>query len=68
MTLPSYQAMQFHSKEEHLSALYDSCKLIVDTYMGTDILEGVDMGLYTPYQMMKAAQNVMNSIAEGHIV
>jgi hypothetical protein len=36
--------------------------------MGTDILEGVDMGLYTPYQMMKAAQNVMNSIAEGHIV
>ena len=67
MTLPSYQAMQFHSKEEHLAALYDACKLIVDTYMGTDILDGVDMGNCTPYQMMKAAKNVMNSVAEGSI-
>jgi hypothetical protein len=25
MTLPTYNAIQFHSKEEHLSHLYDAC-------------------------------------------
>ena len=67
MTLPSYNAMQFQSKEEHLAALYDACLLIVNTYNSSDFLDVADMGLYTPFQFMKSARNVVNQIAEGHI-
>lgn len=66
MTLPSYNAIQFHSKEEHRAALYDACLLIVNTYNGSDLLDGVDMGLYTPFQFMKSARNVLNQISEGN--
>jgi hypothetical protein len=65
--LPSYNALQFNSKEEHLAALYDACLLIVNTYNGSDVLDGVDMGLYTPFQFMKSARNIINQIAEGNI-
>jgi hypothetical protein len=65
--LPSYNALQFNSKEEHLAALYDACLLIVNTYNQSDVLDGVDMGLYTPFQFMKSARNVVNQIAEGNI-
>lgn len=60
-------AIQFHSKEEHLAALYDACMLIAQTYYATDVLDGADMGLYTPFQFANSAKNVVNQIAEGHI-
>jgi hypothetical protein len=65
MTMPTYNAMQFHSKAEHAAALYDACKLIVDTYMGSDVLDGVTYDQVTAYRFMKYAQDVMNQIAEG---
>jgi hypothetical protein len=69
--LPSYNAIQFHSKEEHLAALYDSCLLIVNTYNGSDVLDGysVDVGkseLVTAYDFMKYARNILNQISEGN--
>jgi hypothetical protein len=65
--LPSYNALQFHNKEEHLAALYDACLLIVNTYNGSDMLDGVDMGPSTSYQFMKSARNVINQITQGQL-
>jgi hypothetical protein len=67
MTMPTYNALQFHSKAEHTAALYDACNLIIDTYMGSGILDGVTYEDVTAYQFMKYAQDVMNQIAEGVI-
>jgi hypothetical protein len=71
MTLPSYNAIQFHSKEEHLAALYDACLLIVNTYNGSDVLDGYTVENYnsnvTAYDFMKYARNIVNTIAEGQL-
>ncbi len=67
MTMPTYNVMQFESKAHHTAALYDACKLIVDTYMGSDVLDGVTYDEVTSYRFMKYAQDVMNQIAEGVI-
>lgn len=67
MTMPTYNAMQFESKFHHTAALYDACMLIVDTYMGSDVLDGVSYDQVTAYSFMKYAQNVINQIAEGVI-
>jgi hypothetical protein len=71
MTLPSYNAIQFHSKEEHLAALYDACLLIVNTYNGSDVLDGYAVKNYngnvTAYDFMKYARNILNHIAEGQL-
>jgi hypothetical protein len=69
MILPTHNAIQFHSKEEHLAALYDACLLIVNTYNGSDLLDwySIDVGkseLVTAYDFMKFARNVLNQIAE----
>lgn len=64
MTLPSYSAISFHSKEEHQAALYDACLLIVNTYNQSDMLDGYEHGGVTSYGFMKFARNVLNSIAE----
>ena len=69
MTLPSYNALQFHSKEEHQAALYDACCLIVNTYNQTDMLDGYshyDCGFATSFNFMKFARNVLNQISEGN--
>jgi hypothetical protein len=65
--MPTYNAMQFHSQEEHQAALYDACLLIVNTYNGSDILDGVTYDEVTAYRFMKYAQDVMNQISEGVI-
>jgi hypothetical protein len=71
MTLPSYNSIQFHSKSEHLAALYDSCLLIVNTYNQSDILDGHCIENYngnvTAYDFMKYARNIVNRIAEGQL-
>jgi hypothetical protein len=71
MTLPSYSAIQFHSEEEHLSHLYDACLLIVNTYNGSDILDGHCVENYngnvTAYDFMKYARNIVNRIAEEQL-
>lgn len=71
MTLPSYNGIQFNSKEEHLAALYDACLLIVNTYNGSDVLDAysIDVGkseLVTAYDFMRFARNILNQIAEGN--
>lgn len=70
MTLPSYSAISFNSKEEHQAALYDACLLIVNTYNQTDMLDGCEIGTgysnVTAYGFMKFARNVLNQIAEGN--
>jgi hypothetical protein len=63
MVLPSYNAISFQSKEEHLAALYDACLLIVNTYNSTDILDSYSVDNVSPYQFMKFARNVLNTIA-----
>jgi hypothetical protein len=70
VTLPSYNAIQFSSKEEHQAALYDACLLIVNTYNQSDVLDGYSVdnfkGGVTAYDFMKFARNVLNQIAEGN--
>ena len=67
MVLPTYNAFQFHSKEEHLSHLYDACLLIVNTYNGSDLLDGVSVNDTTAYSFMKYARQVVNQISEGNL-
>ena len=71
MTLPSYNAISFSSKEEHLSHLYDACLLIVNTYNQSDILDGYAIdnvnGYVSAYDFMKYARNIVNQIAEGQL-
>ena len=64
MTLPSYSAMQFHSKEEHQAALYDACLLIVNTYNQSDVLDFYEHNGVTPYTFMTFARNILNQLAE----
>jgi hypothetical protein len=68
VTLPSYSAISFHSKEEHQAALYDCCLFIVNTYNQTDMLDGHCIENYngnvTAYDFMKYARNVLNQLAE----
>ena len=68
MILPTYNAISFHSKEEHLAALYDACLLIVNTYNGSDMLDGYTIdnanGYVTAYDFMKYARNILNQISE----
>ena len=66
MTLPSYNAIQFHSKEEHRAALYDACLLIVNTYNQSKLLDDVTYNDMTSYEFMKFARNVLNQLAEGN--
>ena len=66
MTLPSYNALQFHSKEEHLAALYDACLLIVNTYNGSDVLDFYSVDDVSAYDFMRFARNVLNQISEGN--
>jgi hypothetical protein len=71
VTLPTYNAIQFHTKEEHTAALYDACLLIVNTYNQTDMLDGYCIencnSNVTAYDFMKYARNILNRIAEGEL-
>jgi hypothetical protein len=71
MSLPSYNAISFSSKEEHLSKLYDCCLFIVNTYNQSDILDGYAIdnvnGYVSAYDFMKYARNILNHIAEGQL-
>jgi hypothetical protein len=64
MVLPTHNAIQFHSKEEHLSHLYDACLLIVNTYNQSDMLDFYEHNGVTPYTFMTFARNILNQIAE----
>lgn len=66
MTLPTYNALQFHSKEEHLAAVYDACSLIVNTYNQSSMLDFYEHNGVTAYKFMTFARNVLNQIAEGN--
>lgn len=66
MVLPNYNAIQFSSKEEHISNLYDALLLIVNTYNQSDMLDFYECDGVSPYAFMKFARNVLNQIAEGN--
>jgi hypothetical protein len=59
--------VSYLTKDHHLAALYDACAVIVDTYLHTDVLDGANTELYTPYQLMKSARLIMNQIADGNL-
>jgi hypothetical protein len=63
MTLPSYNAIQFHSKEEHQAALYDACLLIVNTYNQSDMLDGYEHNGVSSYAFMTFARNIVNNLS-----
>ena len=63
MVLPTYNAIQYHSKEEHIAALYDSCLLIVNTYNQSDMLDFYEHNGVTPYTFMTFARNILNQIS-----
>ncbi len=65
MILPSYSVFSFSSKEEHLAALYDACRLIVNTYDQTGILDDFDKYGLTSYEFAKFAKHILNEIAES---
>lgn len=66
MTLPSYSAISFSSREEHQAALYDACLLIVNTYNQSDMLDNLqpEHSNVTAYEFMQFARIVLNQIAE----
>jgi hypothetical protein len=64
--LPTHNAIQFHSKEEHQAALYGACLLIVNTYNQSDMIDFYECDGVSPYQFMKFARNILNQIAEGN--
>ena len=66
MVLPTHNAIQFQSKEEHQAALYDACLLIVNTYNQTDMLDFYEHNGVTPYTFMTFARNIFIQIAEGN--
>ena len=66
MTLPSYSAISFHSKEEHQAALYDACLLIVNTYNQSDMLDNYEYLGTNAYEFMQFARHIVNQIAEGN--
>ena len=66
MVLPTYNAIQFHTKEDHTAALYDACLLIVNTYNQSDMLDFYEHNGVTPYTFMTFARNILNQIAEGN--
>lgn len=66
VTLPSYSAISFISKEAHKAALYDACLLIVNTYNQTKMLDDVTYNDMTSYEFMKFALNVLNQLAEDN--
>ena len=66
MTLPTYNAIQFRSQEEHLAALYDACLLIVNTYNQSDLLDGYNPDDVSGYDFMRFARMILNQIAEGN--
>ena len=66
MVLPTHNAIQFHSKDEHQAALYDACLLIVNTYNQSDMLDFYEHNGVTPYTFMTFARNILNQIAEGN--
>jgi hypothetical protein len=65
---PNSQRIQFTAEEQHQAALYDACLLIVNTYNGSDMLDGYTIdnanGNVTAYDFMKYARNILNRIAE----
>ena len=66
MTLPTHNAIQFQTQEEHQAALYGACLLIVNTYNQTEMLDSYEYGGVTAYGFMKFARNVLNQIVEGN--
>ena len=64
--LPTHNAIQFHSKEEHQAALYDACLMIVNTYNQSDMLDFYEHNGVTPYTFMTFARHILNSIGEGN--
>jgi hypothetical protein len=68
VTLPSYSAISFSSREEHQAALYDACLLIVNTYNQSDMLDNLqpEHSNVTAYEFMQFARIVLNQIAEGN--
>jgi hypothetical protein len=66
VTIPSYNAISFQSKEDHQAALYDACSLIVNTYNQSDMLDFYEHNGVSPYAFMTFARNVLNQIAEGN--
>jgi hypothetical protein len=68
MVLPTHNAIQFNAEAAHKAALYDACLLIVNTYNGSDMLDGYTIdnanGYVTAYDFMKYARNILNRIAE----
>ena len=64
MTLPAYNAISFISKEAHEAALYDACLLIVNTYNQTDLLDFYSVNEVSPYDFMRFARQILNSLAK----
>lgn len=64
MTLPSYNAISFISKEAHKAALYDACLLIVNTYNQSELMDCYEVGHMTSYDFMRFARNVLNHLSE----
>jgi len=63
VTLPTHNAISFHSKEEHQAALYDACLMIVNTYNQSDMIDFYEHNGVTPYTFMTFARNVLNQIS-----
>jgi hypothetical protein len=60
--------VSFPSRAHHVAALYDACKLIVDTYCNTDMFDLYeDHKLNDPYVLQATCREILNLIAEGEI-
>lgn len=60
--------LSFPSRAHHIAAVYDACKLLVDTYNNTDVLDIYhEHNLVDAYQLSSTCREILDLIAEGSI-
>jgi hypothetical protein len=60
--------ISYPSRSHHVAALYDACKVIVDVYNNTDMLDVYEENkLCDAYQLQLTCREVMNLVSEGYI-
>jgi hypothetical protein len=60
--------ISYPSRAHHIASVYDACKLLVDTYNNTDVLDIYENHkLGDAYQLQLTCREILRLIAEGDI-
>jgi hypothetical protein len=60
--------ISYPSRAHHIASVYDACKLLVDTYNNSDVLDIYENHkLGDAYQLQLTCREILRLIAEGDI-